>query len=140
LLGYIVYLAVSFFSGELLENTLTIFLIYFPSYEDYLLEKLSMREKMKLRKSRQSNEIKRISQLTAGSGSLSNRVTHRTAGGSSHALFDDAETPPHIIGAEFTMSHTSHDYQQSESRHEHDHDSITADFTMGFRHPASEYT
>lgn len=109
LLGYIVYLAVALFTGELLENSVELFLVYFPDWKQYLYDLFNLNERMLLRKSRISR---------SGPQSMTDM------GGLQ--LFDDDQKPNHIVGADMTFNSE----QPTATKVQHgDH----ADFGMGLR-------
>ncbi len=90
LLGYIVYLIVALCTGELLENTVGLLLVYFPQWEEWLFDTLGIHERM-ARKSRAQSRAKSAPPVFEGA---------------SNALFDDEEAMHQpIIGADMGISH-----------------------------------
>lgn len=72
LLGYIVYLAVSFFTGELAENAVDLVAFYFPEYEGAVIRLFSLQD------SRSQNTASRR-----------NSTSKNPNGRSTSVLFDD---------------------------------------------------
>lgn len=99
LLGYIVYLIVALCSGELLENTTALLLIYFPSWEGWLYDRFKLHERMARRSRAQSRAVRALS-----------RPPLPVFEGSSNAVFDDVEARNQpIMGADMGISHHSLD-------------------------------
>lgn len=102
------YLAVSLFTGELLENSVDLFLVYFPDWKQYLYDLFNLNERMLLRKSRVSRSAP---QAATDMGGLQ--------------LFDDDQKPTHIVGADMTFNDTASITKMQPADH--------ADFGMNLR-------
>jgi hypothetical protein len=106
LLGYIVYLSVALFTGELLENTIDLFVSYYPHWESYLYDLFNLHERMQTRRSRQSTLSK--------------------SGIPSQPLFDDENKNAIIVGADMgTLTHSMQETLASGGREDQG-----ADFNM----------
>jgi hypothetical protein len=111
LLGYIVYLSVALFTGELLENTVDLFVSYYPHWESYLYDLFNLHERMQTRKSRHSTISK-----DGGPGIRS------------QSLFDDENKNPIIVGAD--MGTGTHSMQETLSLVNAGREDQGADFNM----------
>lgn len=121
-IGYVVYLSVTFFTGELWENTIDFLILYMPFTERYFQERLLMRRERLKSKQRPSSHV------TSLSGSFMDHTQsgHGGDGGdNSTALYDDRDSMHHINHADMSMGTNDVVSQPDDHPHHHHHHDST---------------
>lgn len=125
IIGYVVYLTVSLFNGELLLNVMDFISIYLPWLEPQVYEAFPSIAERVTAASKHDSEVKR---QTDGSDSLRSSKPKHTS-----SLFDDrASQVGHIVGADMSMS-SGPSQPNYESTGQTPSGSTFADFGTGIR-------